>query len=171
MAFGNATFTNISGAVSDLLSSEATSASLKLKAQGDLVEGQNYTLAADLARKNEKYTEESTAIKQTMADRQIYQGIGTEQADIAGAGFAASGSALDLLRDSAAQGALQKEVIAKQGLITEEGYNEQAQSYTNLAQYAAYAAASENDQASQALKSGGINAGIKGVAALATLFT
>jgi hypothetical protein len=56
-------------------------------------------------------------------DRQIYQTIGGQQAGTAGAGLAASGSPLDLLADSAGQGAFAKDVLAKQGLITEAGYS------------------------------------------------
>src|SRR4051812_4198634 len=111
MAFGNDTFAAIGGAVNDLFTSKATADSLRLKARGNEVEGQNYLLASTLSRQNQEYTAEFTAMKQTMADRQIYQGIGAETAQITGAGLKLSGSALDLLRDSAAQGALQKEII------------------------------------------------------------
>jgi hypothetical protein len=90
----------------------------------------------------------STAIKESQADRNLYQALGTTRADFAvglfarpmncriwrcsGAGFAESGSALDLLRESASQGAMTKAVLGEQGLITEAGYQEQAQSYTVL---------------------------------------
>lgn len=167
--FGSDTVNDAGGAVSDLLSSEATSSSLRLKAQGDWVEGQNYTDAATLAKQNEEFTEQSTAVKQVMADRQIYQGLGTEQADIAGAGFSDSGSSLDLMRSSAAQGALQKAVLGQQGLITEAGYDEQATSYTKLAALAASTAGAENDAASQATQNGFINSGFKAAAAIATM--
>lgn len=170
MAFGQATFSDAGGAVSDLFSSQATATGLRLKAQGDDVEAGNYDLAATLAKQNEQFTEQSTGVKQAMADRQIYQGIGTEKADIAGAGFGDSGSALDLLRSSAAQGALQKQLVGQQGLITEAGYTEQATAYTNLAGYARMASDTENDMASNAATAGDISAGIKGAAAIATLF-
>lgn len=170
MAFGNATFSDAAGAVSDLFSSQATAKGLRLKAQGDLVEGTNYDLAAGLARQNEQFTEQSTAVKQMMSDRQIQLGIGQEEAGIAGAGFANSGSALDLLRSSASQGALQKQLIGQQGLITEAGQNEQAQAYTNLAGFARYSADVQNQQADSAETAGQITAGIKGAAAIATLF-
>jgi hypothetical protein len=44
------------------------------------------------------------------AEREMYQSLGQTKADVAGAGFAESGSALDLLRQSASQGALQQAV-------------------------------------------------------------
>jgi hypothetical protein len=162
MAFGASTFTNIGGAVSDLFSIGADES----KAEGDRLEGQNYLLASNLAKQNEKFTETSTAIKQSQIDRGLYQTIGGQQADIAGAGFAASGSALDLLRDSASQGALTKAVAGQQGLITEAGYTEQAQSYQTMARAAQVAADAQDDAASAA----GFTAAIKGVASIATLF-
>lgn len=163
MAFGSSTLTDFAGAVSDLFGSSAD----KAKAQGDFIEAQNYTLASQLATQNEQFTETSTAIKEVQADRQLYMTLGTERADTAGAGFANSGSAIDLLRSSAQQGALNKAVLGQQGLITEAGYQEQATSYTNMAQAATIAGNAEN-QAADASTITGI---IKGVAGIATLFT
>jgi hypothetical protein len=40
------------------------------------LERQSYLLVAGLADQNEKFTEQSTAIKQFQADRARYQGIG-----------------------------------------------------------------------------------------------
>src|SRR6185312_13200510 len=100
--------------------------SLRTKAQGDLAEASNYDLAAGLAEANKAYTEQSTRLQQFQTDRQIYQAMGATRAGAAGAGFAAGGSAGDLLRDSASQGALAKATLAQQGVITEAGYEEQA---------------------------------------------
>jgi hypothetical protein len=158
----NSTFSDASGAVSDLFAAEGDRA----KAQGDLLEKQNYLAASDLAMQNEQFAETSTAIKQSQLDRQIYQTIGGQKADIAGAGFAESGSGLDLLRSSASQGALTKAVAGQQGLIQEAGYKEQSQSYQNMAQAAQVAADAENNAATGAE----ITGAIKGVAAVATLF-
>jgi len=55
--------------------------------------------------------------------------------------------ALDILRDSASQGALAKAVLQEQGQITEAGYKEQAQSYQNTAS-AAQVAINADNQAS-----------------------
>jgi hypothetical protein len=171
MAFGASTFSDLGGGVSDIFGGSAKASGLRLKAQGDLVEAGNYDLASTLAKQNEQFTEQSTSIKQLMADRQRYQGIGTETAEIAGAGFAESGSALDLLRSSASQGALQKQLIGQQGLITEAGYNEQATAYTNLAGYARMAASTENSMADTASVMGDITGGLKMAAGIASLFT
>lgn len=171
MAFGPETIAAFGGAANDLFSAPATAKGMRLKAQGDLVEGENYDKAATLARQNEQFTEQSTAVKDMMSARQIQQGIGTETADIAGAGFARSGSALDLLRDSAQQGAIQHQLITQQGLITEAGYNEQASAYSNLANFARYSASVQNEQADSAETAGFISAGFKAATAMATLFT
>lgn len=163
MAFGSGTFASLGGAASDLFAADAHRA----KAAGDRFEQKNYLLAADLADQNTKFTETSTAIKLAQGDRQLYQTLGGQQADIAGAGFANSGSALDLMRDSASQGALTHAVTAEQGLITEAGYKEQGESYRNMSQAAQVAINAETKAADNAW----ITAGIKGVAAAASLFT
>jgi len=162
MAFGSSTFMDLGGAVSDLFASEGH----RSKAEGDRLEAKNYDLASELANQNAAFTETSTAIKQAQLDRSIYQTIGGESADIAGAGFAQSGSALDLMRDSAAQGALTKAVGEQQGLITEAGYKEQAQSFTNMASAARLAANAEDEAATDSL----ITGGFKAAASIATLF-
>src|SRR4051812_29801498 len=107
MPLGGSTFSYIGGAVSDLFAADA----YKAKAKGDEFEKQNYQLAATYADQNAQYTEWSTAIKLTQAQRELSKSMGQTSADVAGAGFAASGSALDILRESATQGALQQSVI------------------------------------------------------------
>jgi len=162
MALGAGTFSSLGGAVSDLFQGDA----LRAKAQGNRIEAQQYTLASQLATQNEQYTEQSTAIKQMQEDRTIYKTLGSQQADVASAGFAASGSALDLLADSAAQGALTKSVIAQQGLIEEASYKEQAQSYTLMSSAANLAAQADENAA----KGSTITGILKGVASVASLF-
>lgn len=162
MAIGTGTFSAIGGAVSDLFSASA----LRTKAAGNRIEAQGYDLASELSERNKQFTETSTEIKQTQLDRSVYQTIGQQKADVAASGFAASGSALDLLRDSAAQGALTKAVTGQQGLIEEAGYEEQAQSYKLLSQAARMSA----DTAEKSASGLNITAGIKGVAAVASLF-
>jgi hypothetical protein len=190
---------NTGNAVSDLFAASAatTQANLKsqglvlqeegiqLQAQGDLAEAANYDLAGTLALQNEQYTAVSTAIQQLALDRQISTTIGGQQAGTAGAGLAESGSALDLLADSASQGALAKNVLAQQGLITEAGYEEQQQSYETMSAAEKSAAAGEMNiaaqtgvlaqetvQAGQQAATGDYwSAAIKGVAAVANLFT
>jgi hypothetical protein len=103
---------------------------------GAELEAQNYGLAAQLAKENGQYTAVSTALKEAQTSRELNMSLGKTQAEVAGAGFSLSGSALDILRSSAQQGALQKAAIQQQGNITEAGYAEQAQSYLNMQQAA-----------------------------------
>src|SRR5262249_41864146 len=125
MALSAGTFQSIGGAVSDLYASEA----YKTRAKGNLLQVEQYDLAGDLARRNKQFIETSTAIKEQQEQRTVSAALGQQQADVAAGGFAASGSSLELLRDSAAQGALAKAALGQQGLIEEAGYEEQAKSY------------------------------------------
>lgn len=212
MQIGQSTFSNFGGAVSDLFAGFAAkdqgrlkaqgmmigaagtrlnAEGLRIKARGDLAEAANYDLAAGLARQNIAYTEQSTAIKQAQQEREQYMAIGGTRADVAGAGFAESGSALDILRSSAAQGALTHAVIGQQGMITEAGYEEQAKSYETMAAAGRMAATGEFDianrtdtiasqtdmlawqtqaAANKAAKGDFASALIKGVAGLAGMF-
>jgi hypothetical protein len=170
MAFGSGTISSIGGAVQDLFAADASAAKSRTKAQGLRIEAENYDLASDYAKRNEKFTELSTSIKQLQLDRGITQTLGGQAADVAGAGFAASGSALDLMRDSAQQGALTKAVAGTQGLITEEGYRVQATSYTNMAAAARLTAAAEEKAADDAETAGAWGAAFKGASAFASIF-
>ena len=124
------------GAVSDLFAAEG----YRSKAEGNRQEAAHYRRAGDLADQNARFTTESTAIQNTQLQRQVFQGLGSIEASVAGSGMSESGSALDILRSSAQQGALQEEVLKRQGLIAEQGYKEQANSYRDMASSADRAA-------------------------------
>jgi hypothetical protein len=162
MALGVGTINSVGGAVQELFSSSAH----RTKAQGLRIEAENYDLASGYAGKNAAFTQTSTEIKQAQLDREIFKTIGGQAADIAGAGFTAGGSALDIMRDSASQGALTKAVGGLQGLITEEGYKVQETTYTNMGKAARMAAGAEEEAATASLWS----AGFKGAAAVASIF-
>jgi hypothetical protein len=162
MAFGTGTISSIGGAVQDLFASEAHG----LKAKGLRLEAENYELASGFATKNAEFADLSRELKQSQMEREIFKTIGGQTADVAGAGFAAAGTALDLLRDSASQGALMKAVANTQGLITEEGYRVQSETYANMAKAANFAAEAE-DLAGTASMWG---AGFKAVNAVASIF-
>lgn len=170
MAFGNSLFQGIGGAVGDLFAGQAAAARGRIKGQGDFVEADNYDLAAQLARQNEEFTRQSTAVKDVMTERQIYRTIGAQTAGIAGSGFQQSGTALDLMRSSATEGALSRALVQQQGLITEAGYQEQAKSYDAMAGYARWAGQQEIEQGDKAESNSWITAGIKGAGAIASLF-
>jgi hypothetical protein len=101
-----------------------------LQGQGDVLEGQAYGEASTLASLNAEYTTESTAIQVSQADRALYMNLGTQAATAGGSGSSGGGSAADILRNSAQQGALNRGVLQQQGLITTAGYTEQANAYT-----------------------------------------
>ncbi len=113
-----AAFSELGGGIGDLFS-----------ASGDKKAAKGYYQAAGYALKNVDLVKQSTALQETQAQREIYKVLGGQQADIAGAGLAASGSALDIIRSSAQQGALTKQLINYQGQITENGYEAEAASY------------------------------------------
>ena len=163
----NSTFSNIGGAVQDIFGGIANAHADMSKAQGAAAEAKNYGLAHDLALKNEKYTEESTAIQLLQQQRTNAQAYGGAQADIAGAGLRSDvGSAFDILRENASQGNLAVQTLQKQGIIAEEGYTEQAKSY-NILQKAALQQQQADIRAAHEAKSAGILGGIlKGIGAV-----
>lgn len=136
MAISATTFQAIGGAAQDLFSV----GSFKLRAEGNRLQAETYDKAAELSLQNKQFAETSAAIKDMQIQRGIYGVLGEQAAAVASSGFEASGSALDLLRDSAAQGALHKAVASQQGLIEEAGYEQQARAYRTQAETARMAA-------------------------------
>jgi hypothetical protein len=129
-------FSGIGGALSDLYSADA----MRAKGKGSRIEAEQYMQAAAFAQQNALFTQQSTAIKQYQTSRGIVRTLGSQAAEVAASGFAASGSALDLERDSAIQGAITKAALAQQGKIEEAGYEQQAASYRLMASAASEAA-------------------------------
>jgi hypothetical protein len=154
-------FQNIGGAVSDLFSAEA----FRTKGQGLRSEAEQYLKSAAFAEQNKQFTEQSTAIQESQKSREINKTLGSQQAEVAASGFTNSGSALDIIRDSATQGALTKAILAQQGNITEAGYEQQAQSYRYMSQAATMAASAADKAAGGAT----IGAFLKGGAALTSI--
>ncbi len=115
-------FSDVGGAVSDIFGGI-----------GQLESAQGYKAAAGFATENAGIAEQSAKIQEVMAQRQITKTVGGQQADIAGAGLANAGSALDLVRDSATQGSLTKQLIANQGAINVLGYQAEASNYSAMA--------------------------------------
>jgi hypothetical protein len=163
MAFGAGTFNSLGAAAQDLFSIDTH----RTKAQGLRLEAGNYDRAGSFSDANARFTEISTGIKNMQQDRDLYKALGGITADVAGAGFAQSGSALDIMADSARQGALMRGVTTEQGLITEEGYKVEGENYRQMGEAARMAAASEDKAADNAP----LLAAIHGVAAVASIFT
>lgn len=114
--------------------------------EGNAAQANAFSGAATLAEQNAQLEAASTRIQETQTARQVYQTIGTQEADVAGAGFTESGSALDLLQASQQQGALAKSLVNIQGAITGNAYASAAGEYSGLA--SAYNAASTGSEVS-----------------------
>jgi hypothetical protein len=155
MAVSTDTFSNLGGAVDSLFAGFAADA----KAQGAKAEAKQYGISADLARRNAQFEQESTGVKVAQQNRTTFQMVGGAEADVAAAGFATSGSALDILRSNASQGALASAVLEKQGAITTAGYKEQATSYDIMQKAAKQAASADEDAGFASFISGGMKLG------------
>lgn len=130
MPLSESGFNDIGGAVSDIFGGI-----------GQLKSAKGYQQAAQYAEENAAIAEQSAKIQGVMAQRQIFQTIGGQQSDVAANGLASSGSATDLLRSSAQQGALTKQLVANQGAINVLGYQAEAASYASMASAAKSSAA------------------------------
>jgi len=95
-------------------------------ARGARSSARSYDEAQRIAEENARLARSATEIRDIQLKRTIFKTLGTQQAQVAGAGFAASGSALDLARDSAAQGEHARAINQAQGAITANSYLEQA---------------------------------------------
>jgi CspA family cold shock protein len=96
------------------------------------------------------YWAANTRIQEVRAERELYQSLGQTTASLGAANLATSGSGLDILRESAAQGAATAAIVKEQGLIQTAGYKEQQQSYQQMASAMDVAASADNIAASVA---------------------
>jgi hypothetical protein len=126
------------------------------KARGNELEAENYREASKFATFEAQIQESTTAIQTAQATRQAYQGIGKSEASVAGAGFGGGGSAGDILRSSAEQGALQAAVAHQTGQVAEIGFEEQAKSYANMAEAADLAAKAQRTSGLGSFVTGGL---------------
>lgn len=128
------------GSLSGAINSIGSAVSDLFAAQGDRAEAARYTEAAQLAHEEALFTESATNVQEMQATRQIQQAVGGVEAGYAGGGLSLGGSAGDVLRESAQQGALTTALIQYQGAETQYGYEEQSRSYAQMAQAARRAA-------------------------------
>lgn len=109
------------------------------EAEGDAAEATAYGQASKYALQNAEISKQSTKLQEFQTQRQVYQTIGAGQAAAGNNGVTGGGSAQDIMRSSAGQGALVNQVIGEQGIINETAYEEQGSQYTGM-QKAALAA-------------------------------
>jgi hypothetical protein len=118
--------------------------------KGASAAAQSYATAARLSMA-------SNQIKQSMVSRDLYKTLGGMRASASSSGLQMSGNVLDLIRDSARQGAISKAVVGLQGQIDYNSYMAQS------------SAASAQASAS---KSGGFLSGLGGIIGMgASLFS
>ena len=98
-------------------------------ARGDKEAASLYGEAANLEQQNVEAEQAATSIRTTQIKRQNYQQLGGIQSQVAGGGFALSGSAQDIMRSSQEQGSLKIQSAQTQGALTEQGYNIAATGY------------------------------------------
>ena len=91
------------------------------ESQGEQEAAQLFGEEATVGQQELKYEKASTAIQQTAAQRQIYQASGQNVAGAAAGNLSESGSALNVLRMTKQQGAIQQQLIGTQGEINEAG--------------------------------------------------
>lgn len=139
MAFGPSTISNIGGAVADIFGGLGAKQSAG-----------TYREAAKIAGTNAVLADEGAKIRSYQIDRKAYQTVSGQQADVASAGFGASGSALDLLRDSTTQGHLGVAASDIQGAIDVNTFKQAQTAYNGQA--AAADTAATGDFIGSALK-------------------
>lgn len=108
-------------------------ASALFGARGATAAAGSYREAAAIVNQNAIIAREATRIREIQESRKIYRTIGRQRAGVGGAGFAESGTALYLLRNSVSEGALAKGMIKAQGAITENSYAAQAGQFNAMA--------------------------------------
>lgn len=162
--FGSAL--NDFGAAASLFGSSAASSAA---VPGYLAEAQGYDTASATAIQSGKLTGVATDIQKAQTQRQLFQVIGGARADVAGAGLAEKGSALDVIRSSREQGELQLRMIDTQGSIQQGAFAQQAAAY-NAESSSARANAAAAQSSANASKGGGFLKVLGGIASIAALF-
>jgi hypothetical protein len=104
---------------------------------GDLAEAKAYKTAEKFALQNAVISQEAGDIKMEQTKLAIFKTLGAQEAGYAGgAGLTGGGSAQYVLKNSVAQGALEKAIVNEQTQINVTGYEEQAAQFAGMAKYA-----------------------------------
>lgn len=153
-------FGNLGGAVSDLFGGAAqfsVAKGFKSSAEAYLGTAKTYDeqagiygQMADQSGVNARIAGAGQRLKEMQTEREVFKTIGGARSDIAAAGLMESGSALDVLRDSAVQGGLQMGALRATGQLEQAGYKEEALSYQAMGKAAEAASAAAVGQAGMA---------------------
>lgn len=114
------------GAVSSLVGGFFGQKADEAQAKGLEAAAGAYRTGAEIAGQDVELEKMSTDIQEIAASRKITKTIGAQEAGVAGAGLAIrSGSALDLLRESVAQGHTTSQMLGLQGEINANQFRQQ----------------------------------------------
>ncbi len=148
-------------AVKDLLSGVSTTAeyyanskAYTTQAEGDTAEATAYTTSAAIDTENVSLTGISTLLKQADEARTLTKTLGTQAADVAGAGLGTGGTAAFLLRDSARQGAYKQQLTGYEGNLAERDYTNEGLAATAQADASTKAATAATDLATTESEAG-----------------
>jgi len=119
------TVSSILGLKSDAATSTANAAASTTQAAGYAAEGAAYGNAAGIAEQNAIVATLAGNVKGLQEQRTQRQTEGQQRAAAAANGFGASGSNLDIIRDSISQGYLTQQLTAMQTTLTKGGYQQE----------------------------------------------
>lgn len=108
------------------VNADAEAKSQAIAATGDTEEGNLYTSAQGIAQQNARLALVGGQIAQSQEQLQVARTIGSQRATVAGSGFAAAGSAVNIMRASTQQGVLQNQLLGVNANLQAGGYQEQA---------------------------------------------
>jgi hypothetical protein len=131
-------------------SAKGEAAALNVEAAGATAEAGQYGIAGDISAQNAQLAQVSGQLQEYQNTRNLMKTLGAQSAGISAAGFANSGSAVDLARSSLQQGLLQGQVIGTNASIEAGGYFQQAAASAAEATAAKSAAATEGIQSNVA---------------------
>lgn len=121
--------TSITGDIGNLrglaASNAANAAASTTQSEGYLREAEAYENVGAIAKENATIEGVSGNIKQLQLGRAVQRTLGSQRAAVASAGFASSGSSLDVMKSSIQEGYLADQLIRSQTAVTQGGYLEQ----------------------------------------------
>jgi hypothetical protein len=114
------------GAISSLFGGISGQKGQEAAAKGSDAAAAAFHTGAEIAGQNVELEKMSTDVQGIQAERKVVKTIGSMQAGLEGAGVVAtSGTGIDLLRDSTAQGHLTSQMIGVQGEINANAFRQQ----------------------------------------------
>jgi hypothetical protein len=125
MSIGMPDFGMIGGGIADF----GAAAGALITQQGDYRAAEQYTEAGNIASENVRLARASGQIQKLQEEHELFRSESGTVAAAGGAGLSTSGSMRDILRSSAAQGALRIALTGAQTEINANAYNQQATAF------------------------------------------